>query len=134
MDIIISSPSIFKQWLFHPSNYILQHGKNTFVRVKYINDEFIYLEMPLQTQGNFILATSLGMFGAIGGAARPLVETNIPVNYRPIIIYKENNEAFIIKDCEQFNKHFESKDQYKEIDCNKEFNFNTIRQKIVSDL
>lgn len=115
-------------------SYVLHHPANTFVRVKYIGEDFFYFEMPLQTMGNFILTTSLGMGGAIGGALSGIVATSVPSNYRPIIKYHSDDAFHTFKNCEQFNEHFGAKNADMKIDCENSYNLNSIREKIITVL
>lgn len=134
-DLYISIKNMWENENKDNNNYVMMHEKNTFVRVKYMNDEFMYLELPLKGMGNFILSTALGNFGAIGGLGAALVSTRMPENYRPIFIYKENNEVFVIKDCEQFNEHLEKKNKSVRIeDCKKDYNLNTIRDFVINKM
>jgi hypothetical protein len=134
-DLYISVRNMWENENENNKNYVLMHEKNTFVRIKYMNDEFMYLEMPLKGMGNFILSTALGNFGAIGGLGAALVSTKMPENYRPIFIYKENNEVFVIKDCEQFNEHLEKKNKSVKIeDCKMDYNLNTIRDFVINKM
>lgn len=133
-DIYISIKNMWDNESKENGNFVMMHEKNTFARVKYISDKFLYFELPLKGMGNFILTTSLGMFGAVGGAMSAVVSTNVPENYRPIIMYRDNKEVFIIKNCKQFNEHFEGKDSGIHIDCDNDYNLNNIRKEIFTKL
>lgn len=133
-DIYISIKNMWDNESKENGNFVMMHEKNTFARVKYINDKFLYFELPLKGMGNFLLTTSLGMFGAVGGGMSAVVSTNVPENYRPIIMYRDNKEVFIIKNCKQFNEHFEGKDSDIHIDCDKDYNLNNIRKEIITKL
>ncbi len=118
-------------------SFVLKHGANTFVRVKYIGDDFLYLEMPLQTMGNLIASTALGVGvgGAIGGALSAVVSTNSPADYRPIIMYNSAQKFHTIKNCKSFNEHFERQNSSIRINCdNDDYNLNNIRKTIITQL
>lgn len=133
-DTYISIKNMWDNESKENNNYVIMHEKNTFARVKYLNDSILYFDMPLKGMGNFILTTSLGMFGAIGGGVSAIVSTNVPDNYRPILMYRDNKEVFIIKNCKQFNEHFENKNKEIKIDCEKDYNLNSIRKEILTKL
>lgn len=115
-------------------SYVLQHPANTFVRVKYIGEDFLYLEIPLQTMGNLIASTSLGMGGLIGGALAGILSVSEPNNYRPIIMYNNEGTFHTFKNCINFNEHFEKRNPNMKIDCENNYNLNNIREKIITEL
>ncbi|MBA5629309.1 hypothetical protein [Moheibacter lacus] len=118
-------------------SFVLKHGVHTFVRVKYMGDDFLYFEMPLQTMGNLIATTAVGVGigGAIGGALAGVVSTNSPADYRPIIMYFSKKEFHTIKNCKNFNEHFERQNSTIRINCdNDDYNLNNIRRTIITEL
>ncbi|MFA7615324.1 MAG: hypothetical protein WBF83_08755 [Moheibacter sp.] len=100
---------------------------NTFVRVKYMNENLLYFEFPYKTMGD------LFVMGGIGGMLGAVLSNGQKVRMAATIYYDSDKEFHALLNCKKFNQHLENRNKDFRFDCDN-YELNTVRDKVFNEL